>query len=133
MSPSFKVPMIVVMVMLVLSIVPGAEAQAAALDLQGYECMALNLSAEQMMDPSRHVAILKSPSVRATITGNAIATVIVYSPEQIQNGYLKVLQLNGNSGWVAAKYLKPWTNPGGNGQSCYPAILSNGGFGFDYH
>jgi hypothetical protein len=110
----------------------NAAAQNAPRDLQGYECMALNLSDQQMMDPSVHVPIRSAPSQSAAVTGNAIATVIVYSPEQNERGYIKVLQLNGKTGWVQARYLKPWTNPGGNGQRCYPAILSTGRLGFDY-
>lgn len=114
------------------ALVSAAEAQTAPRDLQGYQCMALNLTEQQMMDPSIHVPIRSAPSQTAPITGNAIATVIAYSPAQTDDGFLKVLQLNGRTGWVEARYLKPWTNPGGNGQRCYPAILATGRIGFDY-
>lgn len=110
-----------------------AIAQTSPRDLNGYQCMALNLSQQQMMDPSVHIPIRSAPTSTAAVTGTAIATVIAFSPEQEQAGYLKVLQLNGKTGWVEARYLKPWTNPGGNGQRCYPAILSTGRIGFDYH
>lgn len=111
----------------------GARANAAAAhDLHGYECMALNLTQQQMMDPSIHIPIRSAPSESAPVTGNAIATVIAATPTVRKGGYLKVLQLNGRSGWIDGRYLKAWTNPGGNGQRCYPAVLASGRIGFDY-
>lgn len=100
--------------------------------LTGYACMSLNLTEQQMMDPSVHVPIRSSPSAEAPVTGNAVATVIAKSPEQQENGFLQVLQLDGRVGWVEAQFLKPWKNPGGNGQRCYPAMMSNGRVGFNY-
>jgi hypothetical protein len=101
--------------------------------IPGYVCMALNLSDQQMMDPSIHVPIRIAPSSEAATTGNAIATVIVAWPQREQNGYLQVLQLNGQTGWIRAQFLKPWQNSGGNGQRCYPSVMSNGRVGFYYH
>lgn len=101
--------------------------------IPGYVCMALNLSDRQMMDPSVHVPIRVAPSSDAATTGNAIASVIVAWPKREENGYLQVLQLNGRTGWIQAQFLKPWQNPSGNGQRCYPSMMSNGRVGFDYH
>jgi hypothetical protein len=100
--------------------------------IPGYICMALKLTEQQMMDPSVHVPIRTAPSSDAAVTGNAIATVIVASPTREQNGYLQVLQLDGRIGWMQADFLKPWQNPSGNGQRCYPSVMSNGRLGFDY-
>jgi hypothetical protein len=66
------------------------------------------------------------------VTGNAVATVIAASPLVDDQGYVKILKLDGKIGWVQAEFLKPWVNPGANGQRCYPAILPNGRIGFDY-
>jgi hypothetical protein len=123
----------------VIFLLPGlAAAQSnvsihAIRPIPGYVCMALNLSDQQMMDPSVHVPIRAAPSSEAATTGNAIATVIVALPKKEENGYLQVLQLNGRTGWIQAQFLKPWQNPGGNGQRCYPSMMSNGRVGFDYH
>ena len=105
---------------------------ANASDLQGYECMSLNLTQQQMMDPSVKVPIKSGPTAEAAVTGNAIATIIASSPLVETNGYVKVLELNGHIGWIKSGYLKPWINPGGNGQRCYPSMLQNGRIGFDY-
>ena len=111
----------------------GAGIQVArAGDLRGYECMELNLTQQQMMDPSVRVPIRSGPSASSPVTGNTIATVIVSEPVVEENGFLKVLELNGHPGWIKGDYLKPWVNPGGNGQKCYPALLANGRIGFDY-
>lgn len=111
----------------------GTSADAGTThDLHGYECMALNLTQQQMMDPSIRIPIRSAPSSSAPVTGNAIATVIAAAPVVRTGGYIKVLQLNGRSGWIDGRYLKNWTNPGGNGQRCFPAVLPNGRLGFDY-
>jgi hypothetical protein len=94
--------------------------------------MALNLTERQMMDPSVRVPIRSAPSTEAPVTGNAIATVVAAAPVVQKSGYVKVLQLDGRIGWIEAGYLKPWVNPGGNGQRCFPAVLTNGRIGFDY-
>jgi SH3-like domain-containing protein len=93
--------------------------------------MALNLTSEQMMDPSVHVPILKDPSPDAPLVGYASATVIA-SVSAPTDGYQHVLRLDGVPGWINTKYLKAWVNPGGNGQKCIPSALSNGRVGFDF-
>ncbi len=98
--------------------------------LPGYMCMSLNLNEQQMMDPSAQVPVLSDPSPESRWVGNAAATVIVASPLREVNGYLRVLKLDGQPGWIAAKYLKPWRNPGRNGQQCVPSLMSNGRPGF---
>lgn len=118
---------------LILSAMGAGIQVAKAGDLQGYECMSLNLTQQQMMDPSVRVPIMSGPSASSRVTGNAIATIIVSAPVVEEKGYVKVLELNGHPGWIKAGYLKPWTNPGGNGQHCFPANLANGRIGFDYH
>jgi hypothetical protein len=117
---------------ILISIIPIYKAYAAPSHIKGYQCMALNLSPQQMMDPSVRVPIRSRPLPNAPVTGNAIATVIASSPEISKDGFVKVLQLNGKTGWINARFLKQWVNPGGNGQKCYPSILSDGRIGFDY-
>lgn len=116
----------------VLTAMGSGITHANARDLQGYKCMSLNLTQQQMMDPSVRVPIKSGPSASAPVTGNAIATVIAASPLVENQGYIKVLELNGHTGWIQAGFLKPWVNPGGNGQRCYPAMLPTGRIGFDY-
>jgi hypothetical protein len=108
-----------------------AQTLTAERPLTGYECMALNLSDQQMMDPSIHVPILANPTPDSPLVGYASATVIA-SIAPPTNGFQHVLRLDGVPGWVDTKYLKVWTNPGGNGQKCIPSAMSNGRLGFDF-
>ena len=82
--------------------------------LPGYECMALNLSDQQMMTET--VPILAQPSPSAAKIGIASATVIAAEAPSV-GGYQKVLRLDGKPGWISTKFLKPWVNPGGTVKS----------------
>jgi hypothetical protein len=110
--------------------VAHAQGLQAVRPLPGYECLALNLSQQDMMTET--VPILAQPSSGAAKIGIASATVIAADAPPT-NGYQKVLRLDGTPGWVSTRFLKPWVNPGGNGQKCVPSMMSNGrpGFGFD--
>jgi hypothetical protein len=110
--------------------VAPAQGLQAVRPLTGYECMALNLSQQEMM--TQTVPILSEPSSSAAKIGIASATVIAADAPPV-DGFQKVLRLDGKPGWVSTKFLKPWVNPGGNGQKCVPSMMSNGrlGFGFD--
>jgi hypothetical protein len=77
------------------------------------------------------VLILDKPEASGRPIGDAIATVIASLSPPV-NGYRRVLRLDGMPGWISTSLLKPWKNPGGNGQKCIPSMMSNGGLGFDY-
>ena len=106
-----------------------AQGLQAVRALPGYECMALNLSQQQMM--TQTVPILSEPSSSAAKIGIASATVIAADAPPV-NGFQKVLRLDGKPGWISTKLLKPWVNPGGNGQKCVPSMMSNGRLGFGF-
>ena len=115
----------------VASINASAQTLTAERPLTGYKCMALNLTEQQMMDPSTHVPILAQPAASSALVGYASATVIA-SLSPPTDGFRHVLRLDGVPGWIDIQYLKDWTNPGGNGQKCIPSIMSNGRVGFDF-
>ena len=125
-------PLATVLTSLVPAAVYAQQAQSVTI-LPGYTCMALNLPADEMMNPDIAVPIFTGPTSASTQTARATAIVIVSSPMVISNGYARVLRLNGKIGWISEKYIKPWVNPGGTGDHCYPALLSNGRIGFDFH
>lgn len=111
----------------------GHSADATALKavraLDGYRCMALNLPDSKLMNPSTHVAILSNPRAGSQPMGYASSTVIAADTPPV-NGFRKVLRLDGKPGWMPASDLKPWVNPGNNGQGCVPSVMSNGRLGF---
>ena len=93
--------------------------------------MAVNMSPADLMNPRVHVTMLQSPDASAPPVGYAAATVIA-SVNAPTNGYRSVLRFDGVPGWISAAKLKPWVNPGGNGQRCAPAMMSNGQLGLSF-
>jgi hypothetical protein len=95
--------------------------------------MSLNMTQQQAMDPSFVIPFRSQPSGSAPQVGRAGAIVIVRSPRVETNGFLAVVQFDGQPGWIAASDVVPWKNPGGNGQRCIPSRMSDGSVGFAFH
>jgi hypothetical protein len=102
----------------------------AAQPIQGYQCMALNLTPAQMADNSVNVPILSDPKSGAAHVANATSVVLVKAPIHEVDGYDEVLRLNGKSGWVSQSSLKTWHSPNGSNEKCVPALMSTGRYGF---
>jgi hypothetical protein len=111
------------------------RAHAAAVEavhpLSGYVCMAINMPPAELMNPDVHVTMLQNPDAGAPPVGYAAATVIA-SVEPPTNGYRRVLRFDGVQGWISTAKLKPWVNPGGNGERCTPSVMSNGRLGLSF-
>ncbi len=110
----------------------SGAAVTAIREIPGYRCMALNLNAQQMMDPSVVVPVLSQPLSTAPQIGIASSTVAAKDPLNITNGFIEVLFPLGQSGWVIQSYLRPWQPAAGTSARCKPAWLSNGRLGFNY-
>ncbi len=100
--------------------------------LQGYVCMAPNLTHDQLMVFENLPPIYTEPRANAQQIGVASASVIVASPMRVENGFAQVLHMDGRPGWMRADMLKPWTNANNPNTRCTPAMMSNGRPGFDY-
>lgn len=100
--------------------------------LQGYSCMMLNLSTEQMRDFDNLPPVMEQPAQGARRIGVASANMIVASPPREVNGYLQVLHLDGRPGWVEARMLKPWANVSQPTTRCIPAMMSDNKPGFTF-
>lgn len=100
--------------------------------IPGYQCMALNLTPQQMMDPSVVVPVLAAPKEGAPKIGVAASTVAASDPLVSYHGFVEVLFPSGRTGWIAGSLLRPWHPASGTSGSCAPAQLSNGRLGFDY-
>jgi len=111
----------------------AADAPVTAVrELPSYRCMALNLSHQQMMDPSIEVPVLSQPVSTASQIGFALPTVAAKEPLTVTNGFIEVLFPSGQQGWVMRSYLRPWRPAAGTTAHCIPAWLSNGRLGFSY-
>lgn len=100
--------------------------------LPGLSCMSLRVSDQQAMDPTFVVPLHAQPSSAAPSIGRASSIVIVRSPQVEQDGFIAAVLFNGRAGWISAADLKPWVNPGSNGQRCIPSRMSDGSIGFDF-
>lgn len=109
-----------------------AEARTAVAPLEGLACMSLNMTQEQAMDPSFVVPLYSEPTSGSRAVGQASSIVIVRNPEVEKNGFISAVLFNGRSGWIAASKVRPWQNPGGNGQRCVPSRMSDGSVGFAF-
>ena len=103
----------------------------AVRSLNGYACMSLNLTDAQMSDRNLVIPVYANPSMSEPI-GQASAVVIAPTPPRRSNGFIQVLLFSNQPGWVEAKYVKPWQNPGPSGQQCIPSVMSNGSAGFSF-
>ena len=110
----------------------AADPRTAVAPIPGLACMSLKVSDAQAMDPNFVVPLHQEPSEASPAMGRASAIVLVRKPEVQQNGFVAAVLFNGRPGWIRADDVKPWVNPGGNGQRCVPSRMSDGSIGFNF-
>ncbi|MDJ0390183.1 hypothetical protein QMO56_18900 [Roseomonas sp. E05] len=117
-----------------LGAVTQVEAQPlrAIRPLSGYSCMALNLTEQQMFDPSAVPPVMAEPSPTARRIGSAGAIVITADPLRSQNGYVAMMMPDGKHGWIAADKLKPYRSAANPTARCIPSMMSDGRPGFTF-
>jgi len=108
------------------------HALEAVRPLEGYSCMFLNLTEEEMWQETAAPPVMLMPSPSSRQIGRAGGIVAVASPMQIVNGYAKMLFKLGQEGWIAANMLRPYAVPGKPKAICIPSLMSNGRMGFDH-
>ena len=109
-----------------------AAPRTAVAPIPGLACMSLKVSDAQAMDPHFIVPLHQDPSESSPAMGRASGIVLVRNPEVQQNGFVAAVLFNGRPGWIKADGIKPWVNPGGNGQRCVPSRMSDGSIGFNF-
>jgi len=115
-------------------IIAGALASAARAEpvyavrpLDGYVCMKLNVTEAEVLNPrGTGIFILVAPRPDAAHGTAAASVVLVREPKHFVDGYLEVMQLTGQPGWIAADKVKPVDKI----TRCVPSVLSNGRIGF---
>ncbi len=122
---------VVIMIFTLLSL-SAAEAQGlrATRPSTGYICMELALTDAQFTDPNVRIPVRATPSRTSPAVSYAPTIVIVQDAQQPSGGFLRVLQLNGEPGWMEARHLRPFRNPNVPSARCTPAIMSDGKPGF---
>ena len=95
----------------------------------GLKCMLLDAHDLQATVQSQLPPIRSAPSSNAPMIGYPSEIVLVRDPLQEQAGYVAVVRINGQPGWIAADKLQPWHAMNGRPGKCIPTLLSNGRLG----
>jgi len=103
----------------------AAQPVYAVRPIPGYACAKLNITEHEAMDFHFAVPIRSAPDPHAAIGTNASAVLLLKQPVHAENGYVEVLQLNGQPGWIEQNRVKPY-DPHAR---CVPSVLSNGRIG----
>ncbi len=99
----------------------------------GLACMSLDSQALEVTNQSSLPPVLAEPNRSAQTIGYPTSIVFVRSPLVEQHGYIAMVRLNGQPGWIEASRLRPWHPMNGGAASCTPSIMSNGRLGTSIH
>jgi hypothetical protein len=75
--------------------------------------------------------IRSAPSASAPTIGYPAEIVFVRWPLEEKAGYVAVVKLNAQRGWIEADRLQPWHAMNGRPGKCIPSLMSNGLLGSD--
>ena len=106
-----------------------AQGLRAVRSIPGYVCMQLNVSDAALVSPQTEVPIYDQPSATGRKVALAANTMIVEDQPTV-SGFRRVLRFNGETGWMDARFLRPWVDKFSPGTQCVPSIMSNGKPGF---
>ena len=95
----------------------------------GLACMLLDDQALAATVQSQLPPIRSAPSPSAAMVGYPAEIVLVRKPLQEQAGYVAVVRMNGQPGWIEADKLQSWHAMNGRPGKCIPSLLSNGRVG----
>lgn len=94
--------------------------------LQGFVCKKLNITEREAMSPNgAGVSIHTAPAATAPVAALAPSVLFVRSPEHVVAGYVEVMRLDGQLGWIEQSRVKPFDPMA----RCVPSLMSNGRIG----
>jgi hypothetical protein len=97
----------------------------------GLACMLLDDHDLAATVQSQLPPIRSAPSASAPAIGYPAEIVFVREPVQEKAGYVAVVKLNAQPGWIEASKLQPWHAMNGRPGRCIPSLMSNGLLGSD--
>ena len=100
--------------------------------LDGYICMAINLTAQQTMDPTIQVAARLEPFEASPTLGPVGLQVAVKDPRHEVKGFTEILYPTGKTAWIASDLLVPYHSEADPTARCVPYQMKNGRYGFVY-
>lgn len=108
----------------------GVDAQAQSIHvvrpIDGFVCKKLNITEREAMSPTgAGVDIRSAPSASAPSVAIAPSVLFVRSPEHVVGGFVEVMRISGQLGWIEQARVKPF-DPSSR---CVPSLMSNGRIG----
>lgn len=92
----------------------------------GFVCKKLNITEREAMSPNgAGVSIRTAPSATAPVGALAPSVLFVRSPEHLVAGFVEVMRLDGELGWIEQARVKPFDPTA----RCVPSLMSNGRIG----
>jgi len=110
----------------ILSFAQGLHAVRA---VPGLACMLLDNKSLEATQQSALPPVFAEPSRGATRIGYPSSVVFVRWPLVEKNGFVAMVRLNGQPGWIAGDHLQPWHPMNGGNAKCTPSLMSNGRLG----
>ncbi len=101
--------------------------------LDGYVCIGIIVPGAN--DPRALVQlppVYAAPSPSSAKVGVGSSVMIAASPITPTDGFVGVLLGNGKRGWVEATLIERWHAAMSPNARCYPALMSDGSYAFDY-
>lgn len=97
--------------------------------VSGYVCMALDAPDSVMMNFDHPIPLQTEPRDGAPMIAPALGVLPVATNVPEMNGYVQSMNLAFKTGWVPAKYVKPYAkvHPG---NTCTPYVMDDGKLGF---
>ena len=113
---------------------PGhTQGLQAVRPVPGLVCMSLDNASLEATRQEQLPPVLSSPDPTAQTIGYPTSIVFVRWPEIEKNGYVQIVRLNGQEGWISASHLQPWHPKNGGNATCTPSLMSNGRLGTSIH
>jgi len=97
--------------------------------LTGYKCLAIDAPESVMMNFQHPIPMKDEPNDAAAAFAPAGVILAVKDSPELQNGYVKSMNLAFRPGWVPTQWVKPYSevHPG---VKCAPYVMNNGKLGF---
>lgn len=117
-------------VVAVLAVCIAGEVQAQGIQVvrpvPGFVCKKLNITEREAMSSNGGgVNIRTAPAATAPVAALAPSVLFVRSPEHVVAGFVEVMRLDGQPGWIEQSRVKPFDPTA----RCVPSLMSNGRIG----
>ncbi len=113
------------------STVAHAAGLTVAHRLDGYVCVGVAIK-DQPGELTQLPPVYAEPFAAAAKVGVGQSSMIAVAPPKPVNGFVAVVLPNRKQGWISASLISAWHSLSFPRSRCYPALMSDGSWAFDY-